>query len=199
MFKRYRSRCESESDAELVQAACRGSEDAIGELYERHGSMVYRFTLRMSGDASMAEEITQEAFLAFLRQPHQFEAQRSAFSTWLCGIARRQLWKRMEREEPFLGIDAFEEQIDQEPPLDPYELLSRKNAVDAVRSAIDQLPLWMKEVVILCELEELTYPEASLILGVPIGTVRSRLHRAKARLGALLCSVPACAGEEKKL
>ena len=199
MFKRYRSRAESGSDADLVQAARRGSGDAIGELYERHGAMVYRFTLRMSGDASMAEEITQEVFLAFLRQPHQFEAQRGAFSTWLCGIARRQLWKRMEREEPFIGIDASEEQTDQESPLDPYELLSRKDAIHMVRSAIDQLPLWMKEVVILCELEELTYAEVSFILGVPIGTVRSRLHRAKARLASVWCTDPACAGEEKKL
>lgn len=198
MFKRYRGRRESESDAYLVRAACRGNGDAIGELYERHGAMVYRFTLRMSGDVSMAEEITQEVFLAFLRQPHQFEEERGAFSTWLCGIARRQLWKRMEREESFIGIDAFEEQIDQESSLGPDELLNRKDAINAVRLGIDQLPLWLKEVVILCELEELTYAQVSLILGVPIGTVRSRLHRAKARLAALLRTVPACVGEEKK-
>lgn len=171
----------------------------MGELYKRHGAMVYRFTLGMSGDVSIAEEITQEVFLAFFRQPHQFDAQRSAFSTWLCGIARRQLWKRMEREESFIEMDGFEEQIDEESPLDPYELLNRKDAIDAVRAGIDQLPLWLKEVVILCELEELTYPQVSLILGVPIGTVRSRLHRAKARLATLLCPETAYVGEEKKL
>jgi hypothetical protein len=98
--------------------------------------MVYRFTLRMSGDSSMAEEITQEVFLAFLRQPHQFEAQRAAFSTWLCGIARRQLWKRMEGKEPFIGIDTFEEHRDQESSLGPYELLNRKDAINAVRAGI---------------------------------------------------------------
>jgi RNA polymerase sigma-70 factor (ECF subfamily) len=199
MFKRHCNRTTGASDSDLVLAACRGSADAIGELYERHCALVYRFTLRMSGKALIAEEITQEVFLAFLRQPHQFQAEKGTFSTWLCGIARRQFWKRIEREESFVDIDAFEEQIDEEFPLGPYELLNRKDAVNAVRAGIEQLPLWLKEVIVLCELEELTYPQVSFILGVPIGTVRSRLHRAKARLAALICAESACAVEEKLL
>jgi len=152
--------------------------------------MVYRFTLRISGDASLAEEITQEVFLAFLRQPGQFDHERSAFSTWLCGIARKQLWKRLEREERFVEAEDGEESPDQETPDGPHEWLSRKEAVEAIRQGIQQLPLLLKEVVVLCELEELTYAQASLILAVPIGTVRSPLHRAKARLAALLCPEP---------
>lgn len=199
MFKRQRisEEIKTKTDAELVCSARLGSGDAIAQLYERHGALVYRFTLRMSGDASMAEEITQEVFLAFLKKPHQFEEERSAFSTWLCGIARRQLWKRLERDERFVAVEDSEQSPDLYSPDDPDEWLSRKAAVDAVRKGIDQLPLLLKEVVVLCELEELTYSQVSLILAVPIGTVRSRLHRAKARLAVILCAVPACTEEER--
>ncbi|QEE29833.1 RNA polymerase sigma factor [Terriglobus albidus] len=193
MFKRYRVSRDRESDAALVRAACLGNGDAIAELYQRHGAIVYRFTLRMCSDASMAEEITQEAFLAFLRHPHHFEAERSAFSTWLCGVARRQLWKRLERGERFVELDDVEEPIEAPSSDAPDQWLSRKEAVEMVRKGIEELPLLLKEVVILCELEEMTYPQASLILAVPVGTVRSRLHRAKARLATLLSAVPACA------
>lgn len=193
MFKRFQSPRDTASDSELVRAACRGNANAISGLYERHGAVVYRFTLRMSGDASVAEEITQEVFLAFLRQPSQFDHERSAFSTWLCGIARKQLWKRLEREERFVDAEDGEESADQETPDGPHEWLTRKEAVEAIRQGIEQLPMLLKEIIVLCELEELTYAQASLILAVPIGTVRSRLHRAKARLAALLCPEPVLA------
>ena len=195
MFKRYRVPRDRESDTALVRAACLGNGDAIAELYQRHGAIVYRFTLRMCSDASMAEEITQEAFLAFLRQPHHFEAERSAFSTWLCGVARRQLWKRLERDERFVELDDSKEPVEAPSSDAPDQWFSRKEAIEMVRKGIDELPLLLKEVIILCELEEMTYPQASLILAVPIGTVRSRLHRAKARLATLLSAVPA--GAEK--
>ncbi len=143
----------------------------------------------------MAEEITQETFLAFLRQPHHFEEERSAFSTWLCGVARRQLWKRLERDERFVELDDSKEPVEAPSSDAPDQWFSRKEAIEMVRKGIDELPLLLKEVIILCELEEMTYPQASLILAVPIGTVRSRLHRAKVRLATLLSPVPA--GAEK--
>lgn len=193
MFNRYRVARDRESDTALVRAACLGNGDAIAELYQRHGAIVYRLTLRMCGNASMAEEVTQEAFLAFLRHPHHFEAERSAFSTWLCGVARRQLWKRLERDERFVELNDVEEPVEAPSSDVPDHWFSRKETVEIVRKGIDELPLLLKEVVILCELEEMTYPEVAVILAVPIGTVRSRLHRAKARLAILLSAVPACA------
>ena len=92
MFERLRRRrLDGElSDEELHRAALAGSGEAMATLYRRHGSLVYRFTLRMSQDAAVAEEITQEVFLALLTQIGRFDAARGALSTWLCGIARRQ-------------------------------------------------------------------------------------------------------------
>ncbi len=106
MFERLRRRrVDGElSDAELHRAALAGSDEAMAALYRRHGGLVYRFTLQMSRDDAIAEEITQEVFLALLTQIDRFDAARGALSTWLCGIARRQLWKHMGRNDAADGI-----------------------------------------------------------------------------------------------
>ncbi len=194
MFERFRRTADHGSDADLAVAIGRGDGEAMAELYRRYGALIYRFTLRMSQNATIAEEITQEVFLALLRQPNQFDPQRAAFSTWLCGIARRQLWKHLERNQRFIPLDSDEESFE---PVStdpgPAEWLSRREAVDSVRDGIDRLSLPLKEVVILCELEGLTYEQVAHILTIPVGTVRSRLFRAKARLALLLQDRAICA------
>src|ERR1700675_4597845 len=107
MFKRLRRRrLDGElSDGELHRAALAGSGEAMAALYRRHGGLVYRFTLQMSRNDAVAEEITQEVFLALLTQLDRFNASRGALSTWLCGIARRQLWKYLERNDAAAAFD----------------------------------------------------------------------------------------------
>jgi len=176
------------SDEELHRAARAGSGDAMAALYRRHGGLVYRFTLQMSRNDAVAEEITQEVFLALLTQIDRFDAARGTLSTWLCGIARRQLWKHLERSEPAAAFDGDEDSAAELPcPADgPAELLLRREAVAAVRAGMEELPPVLREVVILCAFEEMSYEQAAQVLAVPVGTVRSRLHRAKARLADLL-------------
>ena len=195
MFERLlRRRLDGElSDVELHRAALGGSGEAMAAIYRRHGGLVYRFTLRMSGNDAVAEEITQEVFLALLTQIDRFDAARGALSTWLCGIARRQLWKYLERSGAAGILDAGLRDSDEEsaaelvcPSDGPAETLLRREAVEAVRAGMDELPPALREVVILCALEEMSYEEAAQVLSVPVGTVRSRLHRAKARLAGLL-------------
>ena len=188
MFKRLgRRRLDGElSDGELHRAALAGSGEAMAALYRRHGGLVYRFTLRMSRNDAIAEEITQEVFLALLTQIDRFDAQRGSLSTWLCGIARHQLWKHLQRSE---AVGAFDDESAAEVEFSgdgPAELLLRREAVAAVRAGMDELPAALREVVILCSLEEMSYEQAAQVLSVPVGTVRSRLHRAKARLAWLL-------------
>jgi RNA polymerase sigma-70 factor (ECF subfamily) len=189
MFERLRrKRLDGEStDEQLHRAALAGSQEAMAALYRRHGGLVYRFTLRMSGNASVAEEITQEVFLALLTHIDRFDAARGALSTWLCGIARRKLWKHLERSKDAL-FDFDEESAAELPCTNdgPAELLLRQEAVAAVRAGMEELPPLLREVVILCALEEMSYEQAADVLAVPVGTVRSRLHRAKARLAGLL-------------
>lgn len=189
MFERLRRKSlDGElTDEELHRAALAGSGEAMALLYRRHGGLVYRFTLRMSQDAAVAEEITQEVFLALLKQIGRFDAARGTLSTWLCGIARRQLWKYLERTEPAAAFDLEEGAAELQCPSDgPAELLLRRELVDTVRAGMDELPPTLREVVILCAFEEMSYEQAGQVLAVPVGTVRSRLHRAKARLANLL-------------
>jgi RNA polymerase sigma-70 factor (ECF subfamily) len=190
MFDRLRrGRLDGEmSDEELHRAALAGNGEAMAALYRRHGGLVYRFTLRMSGNAGVAEEVTQEVFLALLTQIDRFDAGRGTLSTWLCGIARRQLWKHLERNNAG-ALSDFDEEGAAEVQCTsdgPAELLLRHEAVAAVRAGLDELPPELREVVILCALEEMSYEQAAQVLAVPVGTVRSRLHRAKARLAGLL-------------
>jgi len=197
MFERLWRKRQSEdlSDAALHKAAIAGSGEAMGELYRRHGGLVYRFTLRMSQDASMAEEITQEVFLALLGQLDRYDPNRASLSTWLCGIARRQLWKHLGRFNDAVGDEDAPEAESLEDS--PVMRLMRQETVTLVRQGLEELPLSLKEVIVLCEFEEMSYEETALVLGVPIGTVRSRLHRAKARLATLLRGEVIGAGQEK--
>jgi RNA polymerase sigma factor (sigma-70 family) len=189
MFERESDgqRSNPDSDADLLQALARGSEDAMAVLYRRHGSLIYRFSLRITQDASIAEEVTQDVFLALLRHSDRFDPTRAALSTWLCGIARRLIWKQLERRQRHLLIDLPEEGSDVESlDDDPGVTFSRKEAVAAVQRGLDALPVRLKEVIVLCEFEEMKYEDVAKIVGVPVGTIRSRLHRAKARLALIL-------------
>jgi RNA polymerase sigma-70 factor (ECF subfamily) len=175
------------SDEELHRAALAGSSEAMAALYQRHGGLVYRFTLQMTRNDAIAEEITQEVFLALLTQIDRFDAARGKLSTWLCGIARRQLWKYLKRSDAaLLDLDEASAEELQCPSDGPAEILLRREAVAAVRAGMDELPPALREVVILCALEEMSYEQAAQVLTVSVGTVRSRLHRAKARLAGLL-------------
>jgi RNA polymerase sigma-70 factor (ECF subfamily) len=199
MFERFQTdpSRDKASDTALWRAAVRGSQPALVTLYRCHAPLIYRYSLRMCGDASAAEEVTQEVFLALLNQAGQakqdrFDPARAALSTWLYGIARRQVWKYLDRRERslpagMLDLDDEDQELEAHAPEDdPATMLSRREAVDAVRAGIEELALPLREVILLCEFEEMTYQEAATIVGVPVGTIRSRLHRAKARLAKAL-------------
>lgn len=151
-------------------------------IYRRHQGPVYRFALRMSGSPAAAEDVTQEVFLALLGgrghgQGHGYDERRGALRSYLYGVARNQVCKRLEgpgaREVPLAGgADGMEP--------------ARGEELAALREALQALPLVFREVVVLCELEGLSYDEAALVCQVPVGTIRSRLHRARALLVASL-------------
>jgi RNA polymerase sigma-70 factor, ECF subfamily len=173
-----------ETDNELLQRISAGDESAFVTLYRRRQGNVYRFALRMCGSESVAEDVTQEVFLVLLREAARFDAKRSQLTTWLLGIARNQMLKRFERERRWVALpdddDAFECSSD------PHQALAEKLTVETVRQAVLALPPHFREVVVLCELHELSYAETAEVLGCPIGTVRSRLHRGKDLLSQTL-------------
>ncbi len=183
-------------DEELLRLSQSGDEAAFAELYGRRGAGVYRFALQMCGSESVAEDVTQEVFMALIRESALFDAGRGALSSYLYGIARNQVLRRLERERHFVALNDEAEAWGDIPNSeyasarpDPLAELARSETIESVRQAVLSLPAHYREVVVLCELHETSYAEAANILGCAVGTVRSRLHRARAllveRLGAM--------------
>ncbi len=174
-------------DAELLQLSSNGDEEAFVILYRRHQGPVFRFALHMSGSRETAEEVTQEVFLALLAGLRRYARQRGPLQPYLIGMARNHVRRH------FAQVAATGER----PCHSPEHLLeeiSAEQELAALRAAILKLPPNYREVVVLCDLEGLEYADAAAQLGCAVGTVRSRLHRARAILQARLrrrerCSV----------
>ena len=167
-------------DGQLLERIAAGDAEALAALYGRHQGGVYRFALHMSGSAAVAEDMTQEAFLALIRDASRYDAARGSPAGYLYGIARKLVLRWLERERRPAPAD--EEAVAD----DPADELARRQDIQAVRQAVLSLPEHYREVVVLCELEEMDYAQAAAALGCAVGTVRSRLHRARALLSEKL-------------
>ncbi len=167
------------TDSELVSRLRAGDEASWRELYSRHQGRLYRYALRMSGSAATAEEITQETFVAFLEQSERYDAAQSPLAAWLLGIARNRLRKAYAATAPW---DPIDDSPIPAPEHDPLAALTHAERLASVRAAVQALPPSFREVVLLIEFEELSYEDTAAALGIPMGTVRSRLHRARALL-----------------
>jgi RNA polymerase sigma-70 factor, ECF subfamily len=168
----------------------RGDQEAFLELYRRHHGAIFRFALHMSGRRETAEEVTQDVFLALLAESRKYLAERGDLQAYLIGVARNKVRRHIRQGRGFADLAAAVE-----PVIEPesFEAMSRRQETRALRTAILSLPPNYREVVVLCDLENMDYARAAEQLGCAIGTVRSRLHRARAILGAKLRSRERCA------
>jgi len=165
-----------------------GDEAAFVQIYRKHRERVYRLALLYCGSAAGAADVAQETFMHLITHPGQFDPARGALGAWLCGVARNLARKDSSgREDPTdpaqLADDMSPTFADHDSPL---ERVLRGEAAEQVRRAIAALAPHYRDVLILCELSELSYAEAALVCGIDIGTVRSRLSRARARLAQSL-------------
>ncbi|HLK67875.1 MAG TPA: RNA polymerase sigma factor [Bryobacteraceae bacterium] len=174
-----------ESDDDLLLQMRRGDEQAFLSLYRRRQAALYRFAHHMSGSATVAEDVTQEVFLALIRDECGYDPDRGSLSGYLFGIARKLVLRHLERGRADVALETGGEEPAW-PELavndDPLADLTHREGIDALHRAVQALPRRYREVVVLCDLEEVDYADAAVILGCPIGTVRSRLHRARALL-----------------
>ena len=177
-------------DDVLLRRAAKGDEEAFTVLYRRHQAAIYRFALRMTGNAWASEEIVQDVFMTLMREPKKYDAERAALAAYLYGIARNRVMKHLERLPREVALDEQNENGARGAAVTnvvtPMHWAERQERLEQVRSAVLDLPAEFREAVVLCELEELSYEEASQRIGCPIGTIRSRLHRGRALLLAKL-------------
>jgi RNA polymerase sigma-70 factor (ECF subfamily) len=165
------------------------TEEVFVALYREHRALVFRFALHMSGSRDLAEDVTQDVFVALLRQAGAYDPQRGALSSYLLGIARHHVLRALGRR-PQVPIDGrtgkatLPRALVCEPVAETD--LARSSVVELVRDAVLSLPLHYREVIVLCDLQERTYEETAAALDLAAGTVRSRLHRGRALLAQKL-------------
>ena len=165
-------------DRDLLRRFRAGDRDGFAEIYRIHSQSVYRFVLHVSADPSRAAEITQDVFVWLVHHPDHFDPARGELGSFLVGVARKLLKRRYRDEQRWVELeDSFAARAP--------EGMDECDAT-LVRRAVAALPARYREVVAACDLEEKTYEEAAAILECAVGTVRSRLHRARALLAVKL-------------
>lgn len=180
-------------DLALVERHCRGDERAFDEIYRRFDHMVYGLALRLSGSDDLAADLTQEIFLRVFRYIGQFRG-RSSLKTWVFRIAinhcRSCLGRRRLPMQPLDGADGSEPDCGPaayaDPARGPEELAVAADEGRRVAAGLATLPASFREAVVLRDIEGLAYEEIAEVLGVRIGTVRSRIARGRDQLRTFL-------------
>lgn len=176
------------SDSDLLRQMMDGDEDAFTQLFRRRQTGVYRFALQMSGSPTLAEDVTQEVFIVLMRDAQRYDPDRGSLSAYLYGIARNHVLRKLEQDRPyvpFIDRSADAEEITPQAMIaegDPLSELTRGETIQELRDLILSMPPRYREVVVLCDLHEMSYVEAAAVINCAVGTVRSRLHRARALL-----------------
>lgn len=188
------------SDEDLLRRMLGGCAESFAALYDRRQGGVYRFALRMTGSEPFAEDVTQDVFLALVREGCQFDPARGSFKSYLYGMARHRVLRRLERERAHVAIEEDEGGTFEELPSaadDPFADLAREELVGLIRQAVLSLPPHFREVIVLCHLQEMNYAEAAEVVACPVGTVRSRLARAREMLTGKLRVLKGPAANER--
>ena|SRR5438093_8274394 len=188
------------TDEDLIARIASGDREAFALLYRRHRADVHRYAVHVAGTPAAADDVVQDVFVAVIEVAGRYERGRSGVLPWLLGIARNHV--RRLRARPVLAPLPLEDSADASQlavGTDPVHDAARREDASEIRRALGALPLRYREVIVLCDLQELSYEDAARVLQCALGTVRSRLHRGRAllarRLGDrgrdLFCGLPA--------
>jgi RNA polymerase sigma-70 factor (ECF subfamily) len=169
-------------DVGLIERARRGDEVAFSQLFAKHQRSIYRYAAYMGGPDA-ADDVVQETFLAVLRQTTRHDTPRGTIVGYLLGIARHLMMKRLAKNVAF--DEPLDDSVGDTATGDHATVLDglmRAETIEAVRTAVHSLPPAYREVVVLCDLQEMDYAGAADLMQCPIGTIRSRLSRARSLL-----------------
>ena len=173
------------TDQALLTRAAAGELEAFGVIYGRYRQVVYRFARAMTGTADAADDITHDAFLAVLAEAARFDARRASLSTYLYGIVRNLCRAHLRRASRLQSIDFHASEWPAAASGDP---LAEAQMAALVRRGVAELPSRYRELVLLCDLHDLSYADAAQVVGASVPAVRSRLHRGRQLLRASLSS-----------
>jgi RNA polymerase sigma-70 factor (ECF subfamily) len=174
-------------DAVLIALSKQGDRDAFNQLVDRYSTQIYNFALRMTNNAEDAQDIYQEAFIHAFRGIGRFRSD-SAFSTWLYRIVRNVYLdeQKRRRSRPYVSLEetietedgSIAREVEDDAP-SPEDIVQTNERRRAVQRAITQLPERQREILVLYDIQGCTYEEIARILEINVGTVKSRLNRAR--------------------
>jgi RNA polymerase sigma-70 factor (ECF subfamily) len=179
------------ADAAALLARCmKGGTDgsqALDLLYRRESGAVYRYALALCGDEALALDAMQEAFVQLLQQPQGFDPLRGDLGAYLAGIARHRLLRRLREARRFVELmEGDDDEADSTPSTATEPLLVQAQREERLWACIRRLAWSQREALVLVDLQERSYREAAAVAGVSEDVLRTRLHRARQRLAALL-------------
>jgi RNA polymerase sigma-70 factor, ECF subfamily len=184
-----RAAAAADPTAALVLRLVAGETAVLAELYEREAGAVYRYALALCGNTGWAADAVQEAFVALATRPAGFDASRGALGAYLAGVARHALAAQrrgLRLEDPWPDADDDEHGLPSADGCSPEDLLVRTQDGQSVWAALRQLPVVFREAIVLVDLQEWPYADAARIAGIELNTLRTRVHRARLKLAALL-------------
>ena len=181
----------AESDeAALIRAARQGKVEAFNVLVLRYQTAIYNLAYRVLGDSDLAADATQETFIAAFRSLAQFRD--GSFRAWLSRIATNVCYDELRRRQrrPAVSLDQPEVEVKLVSKTESPESAAQRAELNrAIQDCLDALPAEQRAVVTLCDVQEFDYAEVATITGQPLGTVKSRLSRARLRLRDCLHAV----------
>jgi RNA polymerase sigma-70 factor (ECF subfamily) len=184
-------------DSHYMARLAAGDATALRPLYEKHGRALLRFSAAMCRSRQAAEDLVHDTFVALLREPFSFDPSLGSVYGYLCGVLRHRVSRYYRHQKRWVALDTEDESVEpQAPSQNAADEIARSEETAAFRKAMLELPLQHREIIALCDLEELPYAAVANILQVPVGTVRSRLHRARALLTIRLVSMEAVVDDQ---
>ena len=179
------------SDSECMARLAAGDGNALCELYQRHRRALLRFSSAMCRSRQAAEDMVHDTFVALMREPVSFNPAQGTVFGYLCGVLRHRVSRHFRQQKRWVALDMDSDSspVHISDTQSPADEIARSEITAALRRAMLELPLQHREIIALCDLEELPYTTVAGILDCPVGTVRSRLHRARALLTIRLASL----------
>ena len=179
-----------ETDSSLLKQMRDGDVAAFQRLYQRHQGPIYRYALMRCGQTAQAADVVQDVFMGLLSKSYRYDAGLGSLQNFLFGVARNLLLKQDQAERRHQPLPGFAKEFGEEngeevlmsEAIEPADAIFHQQMTEHVRQAVAVLRPHYRDVIILYELQELSYAEIAVICDIDIGTVRSRLSRARAAI-----------------
>jgi RNA polymerase sigma-70 factor (ECF subfamily) len=179
-----------DAESNIVSRCLSGDETAWEQFVRQHTRQVYALCYRFTGSGAEAQDLTQEVFLRVFRTLKTFRSTEGSLGTWLARLTRNLLIDHYRRSRQDRATESIEERLpaieEHGPVTRPDQILAGREASEVLQAALQKLSPDLREAVILRDLQEMEYREIAQVLGIPEGTVKSRINRGRAELGRLL-------------